>query len=116
MSSRRSRPSATKARARFDLLSRVIFAAFTGWRLIFYFGLNPGLLADAADLALAEQANPRGQQPPGDESAQANVNNLPGDDAHHPIGDGRAHNHVTRRQKEIMQPGDDEEPAETKEV
>jgi hypothetical protein len=32
------------------------------------------------------------------------------------IGDGGAHNHVTRRQKEIVQPGDEKEPAETKKV
>src|SRR5688500_2939540 len=116
MASRRSFPSATKASARFDLLSRVIFAAFTGSPLIFNLGLNPGLLADAADLALAEQTNPRGQEPAGDESAQANVDYLPGDHAHHPVGDGGPHNRVTRRQKEIVQPGDEEEPAETKEV
>src|SRR5688572_23051825 len=116
MSSRRSRPRATNASARFDLLSRVIFAAFTGSRLILNLGLNPGLLADAADLALAKQANPRGQEPASNESAQADVNYFPGDHAHHPVGHGGAHNDVTCRQKEVVQPGDDEEPAETKKV
>src|SRR2546430_13141472 len=106
MSLRRSRPSATKASARFDLLSRVILAAFTDGRLVLDLGLDPPLLIRAPRFALAEKTNPRRQQPAGDQAARAYINNFPRDHAHRPIGHGAQHDGVAGDEQEIMERGD----------
>src|SRR2546423_7819782 len=108
MSFRRTRPSATKASARLDLLARVIFAAFILIRwlarsvarwLILDLGLDPFLLVRTAVFALAEKADPRRQQPAGHESAQTNVNYFPRDYSDRPIGDRAADDCIPRRQE-----------------
>src|SRR5438067_12576677 len=116
MSLRRSRPSATKASARFDLLSRVILAAFTVGRLILDLGLDPPFLVRAPRFALAEETNPRSQEPAGDQAPRAHINNVPRDHAHRPIGQGAQHDGVAGDEKEIMERGHEKKPAEPKQV
>src|ERR1700722_14634096 len=103
MSFRRSRPSATKASARFDLLSRVIFAAFTARRLILNLGLDPLFLVRAPGFALPEKTDPGSKKPSRNQPAQANVNYFPCDHRHGAIGDGATDNGVARDQEKIME-------------
>src|ERR1700694_1872633 len=110
MSFRRSRPSATKASARFDLLSRVIFAAFTAGRLILNLGLDPRFLVHAPVFALAEKTNPGSQEPSRNQSAQADVNHFPRDHRHGAIRDGAADDGVARDQEKIMERRDEKKP------
>src|SRR2546430_853336 len=116
MSLRRSRPSATKASARFDLLSRVILAAFTAGRLILDLGLDPSFLVRAPRFALAEETDPRRQEPARDQSPRARINNFPRNHAHRPIGHGAQHDGVAGDEKEIMEGGDKKKPAKSKQV
>src|SRR6266404_7055196 len=116
MSFRRSRPSAMKASARFDLLSRVILAAFTAGRLILNLGLDPRFLVRAPGLALPEETNPGSKEPSRNQPAQANVNYLPRDHSHRAIRDGAADNGVAGDQEKIMERRDEKKPAEPKQI
>src|SRR5712691_11631006 len=110
MSRRRSRPSEIKANARFELISRVIFAAFTmegQGGLI----LDPTLLFDAASFALTKQTDPRGQQPAGDETARTNENGFPDDQRDQPVGNCAAHDRVADHEEEKVQGADEQKPA-----
>src|SRR5438067_12496073 len=106
MSLRRSRPSATKASARFDLLSRVILAAFTVGRLILDLGLDPPFLVRAPRFALAEKTDSRSQEPARNQSQCAHINNSPRYHAHRPIGHAAQHDAVATDEDEIMERGE----------
>src|SRR3954471_18872965 len=116
MSFRRSRPSATKASARFDLLSRVILAAFTAGTLILDLGLDPLFLGDPAILALPEETNPGREQPTGNEPARQNVNDFPHDHAHGPITNCRSNHRVRSNEEKIMDCRDQQKPADAEKV
>src|SRR2546430_464490 len=116
MSLRRSRPSATKASARFDLLSRVILAAFTAGRLVLDLRLDPSFLVRAPGFALAEQTNPRSQEPAGNQSPRAHINDFPRNHTHRPIGHRAQHDGVAADEREIMERGHEKKPAKPKQV
>src|SRR5579885_310158 len=109
MSRRRSRPREMNPSARFDLLWRVIVAAFTilsATRLI----PDPLLLLKASGLALPEQANPRSQQPPRDQAAQTGKDRFPYKQRAQSIGNGAPHDRVADYDREETHPADHEKP------
>src|SRR5258708_909802 len=111
----RSRPKETKASARFDLLSRVILAAFTTKRereLV----LNPTLLIDVPGLAAPEEANPAGEQPTGDEAARANEHAFPEHHRNDPVGNGAANYRIARHEEEKMQRANEQKPTDPSRV
>lgn len=81
---------------------------FMRWVLI----LNPAFLRDPSGFALAKKANPGGQQPTGDKSAQADENNFPPDQSQNPIGNGPAHNGVASHDEKEVKGANEQEPAE----
>src|ERR1700736_5997392 len=104
MSRRRSRPSETKASARFDLLCRVIFAAFT---LALVSSIpDPGFLIQPASLALSKQANPRGKEPAGYQTTRADENTFPNNEREKAVGNRSTRNRIASRDKEEMQRAD----------
>src|SRR5438067_11937604 len=110
MSRRRSRPSETKASARFDLLVRVILAAFT-----IFFGrsiFNPRLFINVAGFAATEQADPRREQPSGNKTADQNEERFPDDHRDQAIGDRAPNNRVGHGQKKEMDGADEKKPAD----
>src|ERR1700730_490900 len=100
MSRRRSRPSETKASARFDLLCRVILAAFTV-PLVSSIP-NPSFLIKPASLALAKQNYPRGEKPARDQAAREDENTFPNDECQCAIGNCASHNRIAGHDKEKM--------------
>src|SRR5438046_2262827 len=100
MSRRRAPLIATKAKARLDLLARVISAAAS---LVLIPSItNPVLLRDAPAFALAEENNPGSKEPAGDQSAQKDENRFPNDHGCGPIGDSATHHGVDHQdQKKV---------------
>src|SRR5437899_9147468 len=104
MSRRRAPLIATKAKARLDLLARVISAAAS---LVFIPSItNPVLLCDSPAFALPEENNPGREEPAGDQSTQKNENRFPKDHGCDPIGDGAAHHGVDHQDQEKVKPTD----------
>src|SRR5205807_9769293 len=104
MSRRRAPLIATKAKARLDLLARVISAAAS---LVFIPSItNPVLLRDSSAFALAEENNPGSEEPAGDQSTQENKNRFPKDHGCDPIGDGVAHHGVDNQDQKKVKPTD----------
>ena len=60
MSRRRSLPNETKAKARFDLLARVISTALDG-SVCTMLVTNPAFAVDSTDLTLTKETNPARQ-------------------------------------------------------
>src|SRR5207237_10140604 len=89
MSRRRAPLIAIKAKARLDLLARVISVAAS---LVFIPSItNPIFLRDPPALALAEENNPGSEEPAGNQRSQKNENQFPDDHGCGSIGDGGAH-------------------------
>src|SRR5438105_5387292 len=108
-----------KASARFDLLSRVIFAAFIVpkvERSIHHSISDPRFLIRAPGFTLAEETNPRSQQPARDQSAGEDIKDFPDDYRDHAIGDGGPDDGIAGGEKEKMQRRDEQEPAETESI
>src|SRR5207245_10636342 len=92
MSRRRAPLIAMKAKARLDLLARVISVAAS---LVFIPSItNPVFLRDPPTLALAEENNPGSEEPAGNQSPQKNENRFPNNHGCGPIGDGTANHGV----------------------
>src|SRR6266705_3914150 len=100
MSRRRSRPSEINASARFDLLRRVIVAAFTSYPSASGLILDRALLINSTAFTLPVQANPRSQQPASNKTAQNNKEAFPKKERHQTIRNGAAHNGIERNHKE----------------
>ena len=73
-------------------------------------------MIDLAGFAAPEQANPRRQQPAGDEAAQENKNRFPDDHRDEPIRDGAAYDCIRGCQKEKVDAANEQEPAESAEI
>src|SRR5205807_8795573 len=98
MSRRRAPLIAMKAKARLDLLARVISVAAS---LVFIPSItNPILLLDPPAFALAEENNQGSKQPAGHQSPQENENRFPNKHDYGQIGDGIANNGFDHQEKE----------------
>jgi hypothetical protein len=73
--------------------------------------LDPTFLSDAAGFGLPEQTDPRSEQPPRDETAQANENAFPNNQKHDPIGDRAPSHGIESHNEAKMKSADQEEPA-----
>src|ERR1044071_9490323 len=95
MSRLRSRPKEMNARARFDLLWRVMVAAFMFASLWADFLISdPFFLVYATSFALPKSTNPRGQKPAGDDSAEKSKTEFPQKKCAQSIRDCATHNGV----------------------
>src|SRR5438445_11573343 len=104
MSRRRAPLMAMKAKARLDLLARVISVAAS---LVFIPSItNPVLLRDSPAFALAEENNPGSKEPARDQSAQKDENRFPNDHGCDPIGDGATHRGVDHQDQEKVKSTD----------
>src|SRR5207237_240594 len=74
------------------------------------------LLIDIAGFAAPKQTDPRRQQPTGDKAPQENEKRFPDDHRDQAIGDGAAHDCIRYRQKEKVDPGNQEKPTEATEI
>src|ERR1700704_3906508 len=98
MSRRRAPLIAMKAKARLDLLARVISLAAS---LVFTLSItNPILLRDPSAFALAEENNPGRKEPAGNQGPQKNENRFPNNHGCGPIGDGTANHGVDHQNHE----------------
>src|SRR5438132_13429238 len=89
MSRRRAPLIAIKAKARLDLLARVISAADS---LVFMpLITNPVLLLDPPAFTLAEENNPGSEEPAGHQSTQKDETRFPNDHRRRSIGDAAPH-------------------------
>src|SRR6266478_318966 len=114
MSRRRAPLIAMKAKARLDLLARVISVAAS---LVFILSItNPILLLDPPAFALAEENNPGSKQPAGDQSPQKNENRFPNNHGCGPIGDGTPNHGVDHQDQEKIKPTDQTKPGEAPEI
>src|SRR6267378_4340612 len=104
MSRRRAPLMAMKAKARLDLLARVISLAAS---LVFIPSItNPILPRDPPAFALAEENNPGSKEPAGNQSPQKNENRFPNNHGCGPIGDGTANHRVDHQDQEKVKPTD----------
>src|SRR5882724_9731912 len=113
MSRLRSRPKEMNASAKFDLLWRVIVAAFTSALLqASFLVLNPFLLVNAAVFAMAKQTHPRSQKPSGNHSAKKSKTEFPQKECAQTIGNCAAYDGVADHDRKKMQPANDQKPDE----
>src|SRR5207244_10240561 len=104
MSRRRAPLIAIKAKARLDLLARVISVAAS---LVFIPSItNPVFLRDPPALALAEENNPGSEEPAGNQRSQKNENRFPDDHGCGSIGNGAAHHSVQDQDREKVESTD----------
>src|SRR5437773_10275675 len=88
MSRRRAPLIAIKAKARLDLLARVISVPAS---LVFIPSItNPVFLRDPPAVALAEEDNPGSEEPAGDQGTQKDETRLPDHHGYGPARDGAA--------------------------
>src|SRR5438067_13881260 len=104
MSRRRAPLIAIKAKARLDLLARVISVAAS---LVFISSItNPAFLRDPPAFALAEENNPGSEEPAGDQGTQKDENRFPEHHRYGPVRDGAAHHGVDHQDQEKVKPRD----------
>src|SRR4029077_1879417 len=114
MSRRRAPLMAMKAKARLDLLARVISVATS---LVFILSItNPILLRDSPAFALSEENNPGSKQPAGNQSQQKNENRFPNNHGRGPIGNGTANHGVDHQDQEKVKPADQKKPGEAPKI
>src|ERR1044071_5271164 len=108
MSRLRSRPSEMNAKARFDLLWRVIVAAFTfAFLPAGFLILDPFLLIHATSFALPKQTDPRSQKPASDDSPEKSKTEFPQEKCAQSIRDCAAHDGVADHDRKKMHSGND---------
>src|SRR5207247_2014823 len=108
MSRLRSRPNEMNARARFDLLWRVMVAAFTFAFLQADFLISdPFLLFHPGSFELPKETNPRGQKPAGDDSAEKSKTEFPEEKCAQSIRDCATHDGVADHDAKKVDPAND---------
>src|SRR5437016_561280 len=114
MSRRRAPLIAIKAKARLDLLARVISMAAS---LVFIpLITNPVFLCDSTAFALAEENNPGSEEPAGDQGTQKNENRFPHHHGYSPVGDGAAHHGIDHQNREKVESTDQTKPRQAPEI
>src|SRR5436190_2337889 len=89
-------------------------AARRPWHLMLI--SDPRFLVCARGFALAEQTDPRGQQPSRNQPAQTNIDYLPPNHSHHPVRNRSPQDGIAGHEKEKVQGRDEQEPAEPGQV
>src|SRR6266542_2923140 len=114
MSRLRSRPNEMNARARFDLLSRVMVAAFTfAFLQADFLILDPFLLVYEASFALPKSTDPRGQKPAGDDSTEKSETEFPEEKCAQSISNCAAYDGIADHDPKKMHSANDQKPPET---
>src|ERR1051326_8139274 len=114
MSRLRSRPNEMNAKARFDLLWRVMVAAFTFALLLAeLLILDPSFLVYAARFALPKYTDPRSQKPAGDDSTEESKTEFPEKKRAQSICDCAAQYRVADHDQGKVDSANDQKPAQT---